>query len=136
MPLIIVAPGVTEPGSRSAAPVSLMDLYPTLTELTGLETPGHVEGTSLVPLLEDPTAASDRTVLTTFGYRNHAVTGARYRYLTYTDGSEELYDLQTDPNEWTNRADDPELSRVKAELIAELPAYDAPDARGGDTPGN
>jgi len=132
VPLIIVAPGVTQPGSRSAAAVSLLDLYPTLTELTGLETPSHVEGESLVPLLEDPQAESNRAVLTTFGYRNHAVTGDRYRYLTYADGSEELYDLQTDPNEWTNRADDPELSRVKAELAEWLPQHDEPDAREGN----
>jgi arylsulfatase A-like enzyme len=131
VPLIVVAPGVTQPASRSDVPVSLMDLYPTLTELAGLETPGHVEGQSLVPLLEDPQASWERdAVVTTFGYRNHAVTGYRYRYLTYSDGSEELYDLETDPNEWTNRADDPALEHIKAELAAWLPRHDEPDARG------
>jgi len=132
VPLIVVAPGVTQPGSRSDVPVSLMDLYPTLTELAGLDTPGHVEGRSLVPLLTDPESRWDReAVVTTFGYRNHAVSGDRYRYLTYADGSEELYDLQTDPNEWHNRADDPSMDRIKAELIQWLPEHDEPDARGG-----
>jgi arylsulfatase A-like enzyme len=131
VPLIIVAPGITQPGSSSDVPVSLMDLYPTLTELTGLETPGHIEGESLVPLLNDPQAPRDRAaVVTTFGYRNHAVTGNRYRYITYSDGNEELYDIQTDPNEWTNRADDPLLAGVKAALIEWLPEHDEPDARG------
>ena len=130
VPLIVVAPGVTQPGSRSDVPVSLMDLYPTLTELAGLETPTHVEGDSLVPLLKNPRAPWERdAVVTTFGYRNHAVTGHRYRYITYSDGSEELYDIQTDPNEWTNRADDPALEHVKAELAAWLPEHNEPDAR-------
>ena len=46
------------------------------------------------------------------------------------------YDLESDPNEWMNRADDAEMVDIKAELIARLPKYDAPDARGGETPGN
>ena len=130
VPLIVVAPGITQPGSRSATPVSLMDLYPTLTQLAGLPTPDHVEGMSLVPLLEDPGATLERAaVVTTYGYRNHAVSGDRYRYIAYSDGSEELYDLQTDPDEWTNRADDPALAAVKAELAQWLPGHDEPDAR-------
>ena len=108
-----------------------MDLYPTLTELAGLETPAHVEGSSLVPLLRDPQASLARSaVLTTSGYRNHAVSSDRYRYIVYSDGSEELYDIETDPNEWRNRADDEALSAVKAELAEWLPAHDEPDARG------
>lgn len=54
VPFILVAPGVTIPGSRSDTAVSLMDIYPTLTELAGLEKPKHLEGTSLVPILKDP----------------------------------------------------------------------------------
>ncbi len=130
VPLIIVAPGLTQAASRSAVPVSLMDLYPTLTELAGLETPAHVEGESLVPLLRDPQASLAReAVVTTAGYRNHAVTSDRYRYIVYADGSEELYDIETDPNEWRNRADDPALSQVKARLAEWLPGHDEPDAR-------
>ena len=130
VPLIVVAPGVTRPGSRSNAPVSLLDLYSTLTELAGLPTPDHVEGLSLLPLLEDPAATLKRAgVVTTFGYRNHAVSSERYRYIVYSDGSEELYDLETDPHEWTNRAEDPALSAVKAELMDWLPRHDEPDAR-------
>lgn len=130
VPLIVAAPGVTQPGSRSNAPVSLLDLYSTLTELAGLPKPGHVEGLSLLPLLENPAATLERAgVVTTFGYRNHAVSGERYRYIVYSDGSEELYDLETDPHEWTNRAADPALSAVKAELMDWLPRHNEPDAR-------
>ncbi len=130
VPLIVVAPGVTRPGSRSNTPVSLLDLYPTLTELAGLPTPDHVEGLSLLPLLRDPSSTLERMgVVTTFGYRNHAVSSGRYRYITYSDGSEELYDIDTDPHEWSNRAADPALATVKAELTDWLPRHNEPDAR-------
>ena len=92
VPFIVVVPGVTTPGSKSDRAVSLMDIYPTLTELAGLETPGHVEGTSLVPLIIDQDAPWEHVALSTFGYMNHAVRSDRYRYIRYYDGSEELYD--------------------------------------------
>ena len=129
VPLIVVAPGITQPGSRSDVPVSLLDLYPTLTELAGLPTPGHLEGVSLLPLIEDPAASLERrAVVTTYEYRNHAVSSDRYRYIVYSDGSEELYDLESDPHEWRNRAADPALSAIKAELGDWLPRHDEPDA--------
>jgi arylsulfatase A-like enzyme len=127
VPFIVVAPGVTTPGSTSRAPVSLMDIYPTLVELAGIEQPEHVEGRSLVPLLEDPGSAWDHPVLSTYGYKNHSVVSERYRYIRYADGGEELYDLIEDPNEWTNLAKHPRFAAVVAELSAYLPKDDARD---------
>ena len=127
VPLIIVAPGITTPGSRSAHAVSLMDIYPTLVELAGLDLPSHVEGRSLVPLLEDPSREWSLPVVTTYGYANHAVRTDRYRYIRYADGSEELYDHASDPNEWTNLASDPAYEALKAELRKALPAKNAAD---------
>ena len=121
VPLIVVAPGVTDPGSRSSRPVSLLDIYPTLTELAGLELPDHLEGTSLLPLLQDPAAEWDHASVTTNGYMEHSVRGDRYRYIRHADGTEEVYDLESDPNEWTNLADDPAVSGVKDELAQWLP---------------
>ncbi|HUF74361.1 MAG TPA: sulfatase [Gammaproteobacteria bacterium] len=133
VPFVIVAPGVTTPGSVTRAPVSLMDIYPTLVELAGLERPAHVEGMSLVPLLGNPDLEWDYPALSTYGYRNHAVTSERYRYIRYADGSEELYDLIEDPNEWTNLALDGRYQDVIDELASHLPDDDAPDlaASGG-----
>jgi len=126
VPLIIVAPGVTQAGSETAEKVSLMELYTTLVELAGLEMPTHLEGISLVPLLENPARAWDRPAVSTNGFRNHAVSTNRYRYLRYADGSEEFYDLQTDPNEWHNLAGDPQFSSVQAELAEWLPEHNEP----------
>jgi arylsulfatase A-like enzyme len=127
VPFIVVAPGVTTPGARSAHAVSLMDIYPTLAELAGLDIPAHVEGRSLVPLLTDPSREWDFPVVTTYGYGNHAVRTDRYRYIRYADGSEELYDHASDPNEWTNLARGADYDVLKAELRRALPAHDAAD---------
>jgi arylsulfatase A-like enzyme len=127
VPFIVVAPGVTTPGTSSAHAVSLMDIYPTLAELAGLDVPTHVEGRSLVPLLEDPNREWSYPVVTTYGYDNHAVRTDRYRYIRYADGSEELYDHASDPNEWTNLASDPAYDELKAELRDALPAKNAAD---------
>jgi len=54
VPLLIVAPGISQPGSRIPAPVSQVDLYPTLAELAGVPAPETLQGQSLVPLLRDP----------------------------------------------------------------------------------
>jgi arylsulfatase A-like enzyme len=126
VPLIIVAPGVTQAGSETAETVSLMDLYPTLVELAGLEMPTHLEGLSLVPLLENPERVWNRPAVSTNGFRIHAVSTNRYRYLRYADGSEELYDLEMDPNEWYNLAGDPQFSSVQADLAEWLPEHDEP----------
>ena len=126
VPFIVVAPGVTDPGSRTAKPVSLMDIYPTLTELTGVETPEHLEGKSLVPLLRNPDAAWDHAAVTNNGYREHSVRGERYRYTLHADGTEELYDVSADPHEWENLAEVPSLEGVKRRLAAWLPETNAP----------
>ena len=59
---------------------------------------------------------------------NHAVRSERWRYIRYADRGEELYDHQTDPNEWTNLADRPAMASVKRELARWLPTEDAPTA--------
>ena len=129
--MFIVAPGVTQPGTRTDAPVNLLDIYPTLAELAGLPSPDHVEGTSLVPLLVNPDADWDRPTLTTNGYRNHAISSDRYRYIRWNDGSEELYDFVADPHEFTNLAGDPGMQAVKDDLAAWLPEESAPDTALG-----
>ena len=129
VPLIFVAPSVTAPGTRSERAVSLLDLFPTLAELVGIDTPEHLEGTSLVPLLDDPDAEWDRPAISTHHFGNHAVRSERFRYIRYHDGSEELYDHDADPNEWHNLAGNPEYADAKAELASWLPTENAPDLR-------
>ena len=128
VPLAIVAPEVTVPGTVSSRPVSLIDLYPTLVDLCGLPQKADLEGVTLRPLLEDPERPWDRPAVMTFGRGNHAVRSERYRYIRYADGSEELYDHVTDPNEWLNLAAKPQLRDVIADHAQWLPKADAPRA--------
>lgn len=127
-PLAFVAPGVTRPNVRSDAAVDFMSIYPTLVELIGLPVPQHVQGPSLRPLFENPQAAWNHVGVTTHGRGNHAVRDGRWRYIRYEDGSEELYDHDQDPYEWTNLAGFAEHVGTKRQLAARLPAQEAPNA--------
>ncbi|MDO8544944.1 MAG: sulfatase [Opitutaceae bacterium] len=132
VPLIVIAPGVTKPGTACDRPVSLMDLYPTLVELCHLPDRPDLDGISLVPLLEDPTVPRDGPVLMTAMRGNHALRTERWRYIHYADGGEELYDHDVDPNEWTNLAREPRFNDVLAQHRRWLPqkeAARAPDFR-------
>jgi len=128
-PLMMVVPGVTKPGGRCPRTVSFMDIYPTLADLCSLPAGDHLRGKSLRPLLEDPQADWDRPAVTTHGRQNHAVRSQRWRYIRYRDGTEELYDHDNDPMEWTNVADQAKHAAVKAELAKWLPKKNAPDAQ-------
>ncbi|MEO0445844.1 MAG: sulfatase/phosphatase domain-containing protein, partial [Verrucomicrobiota bacterium] len=114
VPFIIFAPGFS-PG-RSESPVSLIDLFPTLNDLCGFpEVPEH-DGMSLVPLLEDPQNARMEPAIIQFKVGNVAVRSERFRYIRYQDGSEEFYDHQVDPYEWTNLATHPDYETELSEL--------------------
>ena len=120
VPLIIAGPGI-EPGT-CGAPVELVDLFPTLLEMCGLESEVHLDGDDLGPLLADPGADWDHPARTTFGPGNHALRTGRWRYIRYADGSEELYDHDADPGEWHNLASAPEHADVLARLRKALPS--------------
>lgn len=134
VPLLISAPpgtpGLpegTRGGAVSARPVNLLDVYPTLVDLAGLEAPEGLDGHSLVPLLRNPELPWRPTV-TTHGRLNHAVRSEDFRYITYADGGEELYDHRVDPMEWTNLAADENYRNVKQDLKRWLPATNVPEA--------
>ena len=121
VPFIVVAPGVTTPGSRVDSPVSLLDIYPTLLELTGLPAKDDNDGESLVPLLKDSIVKRSRPPVMTWLRGNHAVRTERWRYIRYRDGGEELYDHSKDPWEWTNLAGNPDYAAVIEEHRGLLP---------------
>lgn len=129
VPLLLAGPGVAA-GTRCQRPVELLDLYPTLAEYCGLKLPPGLEGISLMPWLKDPQATRERPAITTHNPGNHAVRTERWRYIRYADGSEELYDLQTDPHEWHNLAGQTRYTELKRELARWLPRKDVPPMRG------
>ena len=120
--LVISAPGVTTRNTRSDRVVSLLDLYPTLIELAGLEPRAGMDGQSIVPLLRRPDQSWSRPVLSTYGFQNHSVRSERWRYIRYHDGTEELYDHSVDPIEWTNLAAAPVAKKYR-EVMNTLARY-------------
>lgn len=111
VPMIIVAPGI-EGGQVCKKPVELIDLYPTLLDLTGAEADPLHEGQSLVPLLKNPETDWPHIARTSFGPGNVAIKSERYRYIHYADGSEEFYDHNADPHELTNLIKKPSIGKI------------------------
>lgn len=130
VPLIIATPD-RKKGEVSPRTVELLDIYPTLADLCGLEVPKMVEGTSLRPLLKDPQAKWTKPAITQQTRRDsgreimgYSVRTERWRYTEWDGGKlgSELYDHDADPHEWNNLAKDPKSARQIAELKKLLPA--------------
>ncbi len=111
VPLIFAGPGVAAQ-SGCGEPVELLDIYPTLAELCGLPEPEQQEGHSLLPQLRDASTPRPWPAITTHNHDNHGVRTRNWRFISYADGSEELYDMRADPNEWRNVAGDPTMHAV------------------------
>lgn len=133
-PFIISAPGSTGNGQVCRRVVELVDLYPTVMELTQTSGPSGLEGRSLQPLLDNPLAEWDGAAVTQIlrpadGRLEKPVMGRsirteRWRYTEWDEGDEgiELYDHRADPQEFRNLADDPSpaLEKVRRELRAAM----------------
>ncbi len=130
--LIVVAPGVTEPETTCSSPVNLIDIYPTLIDLCGLEAKTSLEGESLLPLLKKPGLTRQRPTLTTNGRNNHSLRSERWRYIRYADGAEELYDHKSDEMEWHNLAGKPEYEDIMNEHKSWLPKVNAENSERED----
>ncbi|MEX2577742.1 MAG: sulfatase [Verrucomicrobiales bacterium] len=131
-PLVVRWPGVTEPGSRSGAMVSVLDYPETLLEIAGQPVPDDMQGASMVPLLRGETPDDWRT---SFYYHYYEFPGAhsvRKHYGVVTDRYKlfhfyepdtnywTLIDRETDPNEMRNVYGSAEYAAVEKELHAEL----------------
>jgi arylsulfatase A-like enzyme len=135
VPLIISAPAVQDAPKRVYQPVSLIDIYPTMLRLCGLDCP-PVDGMDLVPLLFDRTGSVTRPpAVMTWGRGNHSVRTAEWRLIRYHDGSEELYDHRADPFEWQNLAGSVDLEEVRTELRQAIPEHSQSPNSSGRRPG-
>jgi len=122
IPLIILDPRL--PGGRRVSNlVELVDIYPTLCDLAGLEKPSHLAGQSMVPLLSNPAAQWKRAVFSRF-HVGESIRTNRYRYSAYfKEGklvARMLYDHRADTQENINLADHPEMRETVAHLHERL----------------
>lgn len=154
VPLVIYTPEMRPGGSLAnvaglecSAPVSLIDLYPTLNALCDMPADPNgetgknniaLDGNDLTPLIEAPLAGQwdgpsvslshlhnarvdwPADTNSPWALNHHAVRSENYRYIRYSDGSEELYDHSLDPNEWTNEAGNAVYAPVKAVMKQRL----------------
>jgi len=130
-PLIIQVPSalLSAPGRSNASGVcrrvvEFVDIYPTLTDLAGIESPAGLEGRSLRPLIIDPVADWDGYAVTQVlrpadDRLDEPVMGCsirtrRYRYTEWAEGryGVELYDHHADPNEFENLAINPDARAI------------------------
>ena len=128
VPLIFAGPGVSQ--GKCHSPAELLDIYPTLIDLCGLSPLSGLEGHSLTPQLGNVDHPRKWPAITTHNHDNHGVRSKDWRYIRYADGTEELYDMAKDPNEWHNLADDPAYDNIKKEHARWLPKTSAPPAPG------
>jgi len=116
VPLIISAPGI--PPGRTRSLVELVDIFPTLTDLTHIQTPPGVQGKSLVPLLKNPTASVRDSALSL--HKGHSLRTEEWAFMRYSDDTEELYDMNNDPLQFTNLAGRSEFQEIKNSLATQL----------------
>ena len=138
VPLVIYDPRTKGNGKSCARTVELVDLHATLAEMCGLDA-SKTNGSSLKPLLDDPTAKWEKPALTQVSRGTPTATGApagknpffmgysmrdeRYRYTEWDGGKKgsQLYDYDTDPGELKNLAQDPKFADVVKRMKALLP---------------
>ena len=112
VPLILAGPGINKNQKIMDAPIEMIDLYPTLMDLTGNQTPKFVSGKSFAPLLKDPSKRVRESALTELiiGDKNSKVQGYsiktdRYRLTQWGENGKlgfELYDHLFDKEELKN----------------------------------
>lgn len=132
VPLIISVPGSKANGQRSSSIAEMIDFYPTLAELCGLNPPAYLSGVSQVAVLSDVTAKPRKDALTLY-QNGYGLRTAQYKYNEWgKDGSlgNELYDHRVDPTEMNNLAASTEhqdtIARLSKRIRARIAAANRP----------
>lgn len=142
VPIIIRYPDQPNKGKQAHGIVELVDLFPTLCEISGIEVPEYMQGSSLVPLIENPERQWKRAAFSQFHrrpkvsadgkrYMGYAMNTKKYHYIEWYDWDPvngrkgqlrniELYDREKDPHEKVNIAQNEALSSTVKELSSQL----------------
>lgn len=125
VPFIISVPWLKDQHGQGTPKITeLVDLYPTLADLAGIQAPETLQGTSLKPLLTN-TQSSDWTKDSAFTISRSGGESLRtqdWRFTQWGFGEQgmELYDLKNDPGEFKNLAKQPEYAAMRKQLQQQL----------------
>ncbi|MCK4628013.1 MAG: DUF4976 domain-containing protein, partial [Sedimentisphaerales bacterium] len=120
VPMILSVPGMKTAGRHTKALTEYVDIYPTLSELCGLSVPKHLEGISMVPLLNKPDRPWKKAAFSQYPrgkVMGYSMCTERFRYTQWQDRktgkvmARELYDHKIDPQENVNAAAQPEYAK-------------------------
>lgn len=138
-PFYVMSPK-TQKNIQNSSPVELIDAFPTICDLAGVEKPNHLHGESLTPILSGKENKVKEVALSQYprhgGRMGYAIRSDRYRYIEWRKGNYkksidyihgeveavELYDYETDPLETRNLASDKKYKDIIAQLKKELNA--------------
>ena len=118
-PLIVKAPGKIK-GEKTTSITEFIDIYPSLCDLCNLPIPEHLDGTSFVPVLDDPSTKVKEAAFVKYNKGESVITD-RYNYTEFLDNdgnvqTNMLYDLKKDPKENLNISGE----ESNKELVKEL----------------
>ncbi|MCG6155103.1 sulfatase-like hydrolase/transferase [Rubinisphaera margarita] len=131
-PLVFVGPGIPKNESSEAFSY-LLDIYPTLCNLLGIEPPDRVEGESLAGIWKGETSSVRETIFLPYQQTQRSVRDQRWKLCVYPKiNFQQLFDLQNDPHEQHNLADDPKYAAHKERLMSKLEQWQ--EKMGDETP--
>ena len=142
VPMIIRYPNQENRGSQTFEITELIDMFPSICEIAGVEIPAYMQGTSFVPLIKDPDRKWKSAAFSQF-HRRPKVSADGKRYMGYSINTKEhhyiewytwnhktgikgdfvdreLYDRVNDPHEKTNIARNPSSQNTVEKLSAQL----------------
>ena len=129
-PLVFSGPGIPE-GVESSTFCYLLDIFPTLCSLVGVDPPPGIDGLDLSPVWKGEVASLRDSVFTTFRDLMKAVRNHRWKLIRYPKVDHtQLFDMEADPHETTNLADESSQAGRVAELTALMREW---QARVGDS---
>ena len=106
-PLIIAGPGIPR-GRRVDALSYLLDIFPTLGEVTSVPAPEGSEGLSLAPILDGKQQTCRASIFTAYRHVQRAVRDDQWKLIVYPEVNKtQLFNLRDDPEELQDLADDP-----------------------------
>ncbi|MEK7992534.1 MAG: sulfatase-like hydrolase/transferase, partial [Planctomycetota bacterium] len=123
-PLWVRVPGAPANGQVCREFVEFVDFVPTVGELAGLDLPANLEGLSFVPLLANPSRSWKKAVFMVENENNQVVRNRKFSYLEFKKGPvpAALFDLEKDPWETVNLADDPAYAKTRQDMAQLLKA--------------